>query len=162
MTKIKEQKIPEEVTSKRKKGARGKTVITDPNTGELIPVTIYGNSEEFQDTGFVKHFQVFTKAIINDKDMASKAIRLLFWITEQLEYDQIDFYMYDEEVAKELNVTTRTIANWKKTLIQKQIIKKTKPNIYIINPACVAVGKANSLINEWNKYKEENIEESEE
>jgi len=64
--------------------------------------------------------------------------------------------MYAPDVAKELNVSERTIRNWRNTLIKKGIIRKIKPNLYQINPACVFKGTGHSLLNEFKNQQKEN------
>jgi hypothetical protein len=116
--------------------------------GELHDILLIGAPEEF-DKNFTKIFHAFTEALIDDKEIASKAIRLLFWIMTQIETGSIEFYMYPPEVAKELKVSDRTIRNWRNTLIKKGIIRKIKPNLYQINPACVVKGKGHTLLDEF-------------
>jgi len=140
------------VDKKRKKSSiLGKAETYDPRTGEVLDVMLLGLSNEFTDKNFTKVFHAFTKALIQDEDIAGKAIRLLFWILDQLKYGSIEFYMYPEDISKEIKVSRATVYNWIKILTDKNIIRKIKPNLYQINPACVAYGQAHSLINEWNK-----------
>jgi hypothetical protein len=121
---------------------------TIDENGELHDILLIGAPEEF-DKNFTKIFHAFTEALIDDKEIASKAIRLLFWIMTQIETGSIEFYMYPPEVAKELKVSDRTIRNWRNTLIKKGIIRKIKPNLYQINPACVVKGKGHTLLEEF-------------
>jgi hypothetical protein len=116
--------------------------------GQLHDILLIGSPEEF-DRNFTKVFHAFTEALINDEEIAGKAVRLLFWIMTQLETGSIEFYMYPPEVAKELNVSDRTVRNWRNSLVRKGIIKKVKPHIYQLNPACVVKGKGHTLLDEF-------------
>jgi len=122
----------------------------NPDTGELHEILLVGNPEEF-DRNFTKIFHAFTEALIGDEEIAGKAIRLLFWIMKELENGSIEFYMHAPSVAKELNVTERTIRMWRNTLEKKGIIRKIKPNLYQLNPACVVKGKGHTLIDEFRQ-----------
>ncbi len=135
-------------------GKRGKTFnkqqTIDPITGEIKNILLIGNPEEF-DKNFVKVFHAFTEALIKDEDIAGKAIRLLFWIMKQLENGSIEFYMHYSVIKEELGISTDTYYRWKKTLESKGIIKKVRPNIYMINPACIVKGKGHTLIEEFRQ-----------
>jgi hypothetical protein len=135
-------------------GKRGKlfkkTHELDAETGEIKDILLIGNPEEF-DRNFTKVFHAFTEALISDTDIAGKAIRLLFWIMKELETGSIEFYMHIPDVAKELGVTDRTIRSWRNTLVKKGIIRKIKPNLYQLNPACVVKGKGHTLLDEFKQ-----------
>jgi len=135
-------------------GKRGKTFnkqqTIDPKTGEIKEILLIGNPEEF-DRNFTKIFHAFTEALIKDDDIAGKAIRLLFWIMSQLEQGKIEFYMHYSLIKEELGISTDTYYRWKKTLEKKGIIKKIRPNIYMINPACVVKGKGHTLLDEFKQ-----------
>ena len=143
-----------EIETKKRGKLFSKQQSIDPKTGELKEILLIGNPEEF-DKNFTKVFHAFTEALIQDEEIAGKAIRLLFWIMKELETGSIEFYMHNEEVAKDLKVTKRTIINWKKTLKNKGIIKKVKPNIYMLNPACIVKGKGHTLLDEFKKNSNE-------
>ena len=135
-------------------GKRGKLFskqkAIDSYTGEIKEILLIGNPEEY-DKNWVKVFHAFTEGLLRDEDIAGKAIRLLFWIIKELEMDRIEFYMHAPTVAKELNVTERTVRTWRKTLEQKGIIRKIKPNLYQLNPACVVKGKGHRLLDEFKQ-----------
>ena len=135
---------------------RGKTFAKqqaiDGYTGELHEILLIGNPEEF-DRNFTKVFHAFTEELLKNDEIAGKAIRLLFWIMKELKNGSIEFYMYPEDVAEELNVTRATIYNWRKTLEKYGIIRKIKPNLYQLNPACVVKGKGHTLLEEFRQPK---------
>jgi hypothetical protein len=116
-------------------------------------VFIIGNPE-FVDSSFVKFFFAFTKEIVDDENLAGKAIRLLFWIIKKLEYGKIQFTMLEKDVTKELGISSKTFYRWRKTLIEKRIIIPIARNIYAINPSKIFRGKAHPLLDEWEKLQE--------
>jgi len=143
-----------ETINKIKTKKRGKTFnkqqTIDPKTGEIKDILLIGNPEEF-DKDFVKIFHAFTEKLIEDTEMAGKAIRLLFWIMKQLENGKIEFYMHYSIIKKDLRVSTDTYYRWKRTLENKGIIKKISPNLYMINPACIVKGKGHTLLEEFKQ-----------
>ena len=143
-------KMIEKIDTKKRGTKFSKQQAIDPYTGELKEILLIGDPEEF-DKNFVKVFHAFTEALISDTDIAGKAIRLLFWIMKELETGSIEFYMHPQDVANELKVSERTIRNWRKTLENKGIIKKIRPNLYQLNPACVVKGKGHTLLDEFKQ-----------
>ena len=143
-----------ETINKIKTKKRGKTFnkqqTIDPKTGEIKDILLIGNPEEF-DKDFVKIFHAFTEKLIEDTEMAGKAIRLLFWIMKQLENGKIEFYMHYSIIKKDLRVSTDTYYRWKRTLENKGIIKRISPNLYMINPACIVKGKGHTLLEEFRQ-----------
>ena len=148
----------DEIKTKKRGKTFNKQQTIDSNTGELKEILLIGNPEEF-DRDFVKIFHAFTEALISDADIAGKAIRLLFWIMKELDNGRIEFYMYPQDVANELQVSERTIRNWRKILEQKNIIRKIRPNLYQLNPACVVKGKGHTLLDEFKKPLNEDMED---
>jgi len=143
----------ETIETKRKGKLFNKQQTIDPSTGELKEILLIGNPEEF-DKNFTKVFHAFTEKLLEDEDIAGKAIRLLFWIMKEIEHGSIEFYMYPADVAEELKVTRMTIYRWIKTLTEKGIIRKIKPNLYQLNPACIVKGKGHTLLDEFRQNTE--------
>jgi len=117
--------------------------IINQETGEIEQrkVRVWDEYEKSLDKDFVKVFDAFTKDLLLDEEISGKAIRLLFYIASILEYEKDTFYLSPSEVAKELNVTERTVYYWLKTLLKKKIILKTeRRNWYKINPFCIYRG----------------------
>ncbi len=137
-----------ETIEKKKYVAR--TQVIDPETGEFVNVTLFGQNGEFRDKDFSKMFHAFTAALVEDEEIAGKSIRLLFWIIKQLKHGEIHFYMSEKVVKKDLGIAKQTYFNYRNTLIKKGIIRKVDSALYMINPACVAVGKAHELLDIWN------------
>ena len=148
----------DKVETKKRGKTFNKQQTIDSNTGELKEILLIGNPEEF-DKDFVKVFHAFTETLLEKEDIAGKAIRLLFWIMKQLENGRIEFYMYPQDVADELGVTRVTIYNWIRTLNKYRIIRKIRPNLYQLNPACVVKGKGHTLLDEFKKPLNEDMED---
>jgi len=142
----------ENIDTKKRGRSFKKQQTIDPNTGELHEILLIGNPEEF-DRNFTKIFHAFTEALIEDEDIAGKAIRLLFWIMKELENGSIEFYMDYKTIKKELGIGETTYHRWKKTLEKKGIIRKIKVNLYQLNPACVVKGKGHTLLEEFRQPK---------
>jgi len=143
------------VIRKRKYEYMGEIQAEEPLTKNPIQLRVFGKTNEFVDVGFTKVFNAFTQELISDSDIAGKSIRLIFWIANNLEYNNIIFYMDSEEVAEELGVSKRTIFNWIKKLREKKILKKLNTNLYMINPKNIAVGQAHQLIEMWENAEDE-------
>jgi len=143
----------EQIETRKKGKIFSKQQTIDPITGEIKEILLIGAPEEF-DKNFTKIFHAFTETLIEKEEIAGKAIRLLFWIMKELNNGSIEFYMHPQDVAIELKVTRVTIYNWIRTLTKYRIIKKIKPNLYQLNPACVVKGKGHTLLDEFKKGRE--------
>ena len=148
----------DEIKTKKRGKTFNKQQTIDTDTGELKEILLIGNPEEF-DKDFIKIFHAFTEALISDADIAGKAIRLLFWIMKQLDNGRIEFYMSYPILKKELNIGKATYHRWKKTLELKGIIRKIGTNLYQLNPACVVKGKGHTLLDEFKKPLNEDMED---
>jgi transposase len=71
----------------------------------------------------------------------------------QLKNGSIEFYMHYSVIKEELRVSTDTYYRWVRALIKKGIIKKVRPNMYQLNPACVVKGKGHTLLEEFRNPK---------
>jgi len=144
-----------EMVNKIETKRRGKTFAKQQaidEQGQLHDILLIGNPEEF-DKNFTKVFHAFTEALLKDKEIALGPIKLLFWIMTQVETGRIEFYMHYSIIKEELGVSTDTYYRWVKSLTKKGIIKKVRPNIYQLNPACVVKGKGHTLLDEFRNPK---------
>jgi hypothetical protein len=120
--------------------------ILDNVTGETIAfdIRILGTEKSFkkEKKKFFKFMNVFAEEILMDKELSGKAIKLLFWILKQLDFNETTFILSAEYVVKDLGVTRRTYYYWKKVLEKKGIIKKITGDLYTLNPNCVFYGHA--------------------
>jgi len=143
------------IKTKKRGKVIGKSQGIDPVTGEYKEFLLIGEPKEF-DTDYAKVFHGFTEKLLQDVDLAGKAIRLLFWIMKELEQGSIEFYMHHSVIREELGVSRDTFYRWKKTLEEKGLIKQIRPNIYQLNPACVVRGTGHTLLEE---FKQPRLEE---
>jgi len=138
--------------------------VIDNRTGEVVSedAMFFGRSP-YVDKGFKKVFIGFLKDIVLDKEIAGKAIRLLLYIIENLRKNDLEVYLYYEDVCEELGITTKTYYNWLNVLLEKGIIEKTKrPNIYRLKPYSavdgyedIAIKKTYAKDNKNKEYKDE-------
>ena len=145
MKKYNELKI--ETTKRGKTFSKQQTI--DEN-GELRDILLIGSPEEF-DKDFIKVFTGFTESLLKDKEIVGKSIRLLLWIMTKLKNGSIEFYMNYSVIKEELEVSKTTYHYWVKSLTNKGIIKKIRPSLYMINPACIVRGKGHTLLDEFKK-----------
>lgn len=99
-----------------------------------------------------KFFDSFDKSLLLDDEIGKKAIRLLLYISSNLNYDEDTIYLSPSEIAKELNTTDRTVRLWKKILIDKKIILKTeRRNWYKVNLKCIYKGTVRQKVKNRGK-----------
>jgi hypothetical protein len=122
---------------------RTKLPIVNPATGEIFDVIAYVYGEDKpKDTGFIKVFHVFTKAVLADKDIMRGAFRLLLYImTEKLETNKLSFYMTEKEVIEKLDISRATYYTWLKTLLTKEYIVRLGTNLYTLKPYTAIIGR---------------------
>jgi len=138
------------IETRRKGRTFAKQQSINPDTGELHEILLIGNPEEF-DRNFTKVFHAFTEALIEDNEIALGPIKLLFWIMKELETGSIEFYMHYSIIKEELGVSRDTYYRWLRVLTKKGLIKKVRPNIYQLNPACIVKGKGHTLLDEFRQ-----------
>ena len=99
--------------------------LVDPKTGEIlkIPTRIWIPRGP-RDKCFVKVFDFFWEKVLRDKDIAKSAIRLWFWVVDNLDWNQTEIEIKPKEVARDLNVSDRQVLNWIKRLCEKGILNK--------------------------------------
>ena len=115
--------------------------VLNETTGELIPVRVVALREKLGDKAFAKVFNAFTRDLIENEKLAGKAIRLLFYILDRLDYNELLVFLKPEEVIKELKISRATFFLWRKALIEEQILLPTKlKSVYMLNPNKVFVG----------------------
>jgi len=125
-----------------------KYTIVDKETGEVVADdAMFIGRKAFIDKGFRKIFVGFLRDIVMDKEIAGKSIRLLLWIIENLRNNDLEVYMYWQDICEELNITQGTYYSWLKTLLDRKIIEKTKkPNIYRLLPFSAVNGQMGKAI----------------
>ena len=105
--------------------------LVDPETGEVINVLMIGKKREFYDKGYAKFFLAFLEDIITDKTISGKAITLILYIAQKLDWNTKEVYLYQPVVCEELKISKVIYYLWLNKLIDKGIIAKTgKKYIY--------------------------------
>ena len=141
-------------TKKRyRKRYKGNAKIEEEKVKE-VNLFVIGEPDEV-DTNFTKIFTAFTMRLMRNEKIVGKAVRLLFWIMDNLKMNSLEFYMSWRSVCNDLNISKDTYFKWKKILEEERIIVKLDTNYYMINPACVVKGKGHRLIDSFRKKVEE-------
>jgi len=125
-----------------------KYAIVDKETGEIIADdAMFVGKKAFVDNKFRKIFVAFLKDIMLDKEIASKAIRLLLYIIENLKANDLTIMLYYKVVCDELNISEKTYYRWLDILLKKGIIEKTEiPNVYMLKTYSAVNGQMNKAI----------------
>jgi len=106
-----------------------KKEVIDPNTGEIIEAVAF--IPEYKDKDFAKIYKLFSKKLLEDLGTINGEAKLLFWfIAKTLELPtQSDLWIpvkYDE-VAKELNVSKRSVMSYFRKLLELGYIEQFSP-----------------------------------
>ena len=132
--------------------------IIDKETGEIVveDALFIGKKPQYVDRGFIKIFIAFLKDIVEDKDIAGKSIRLLFYMLEQLDYNTYTIRIIPKYAQEALGITKDTYYRWLNTLIEKGIIDKVDTYTYQLNPYVAVKGySGKALNNDLDKAQEE-------
>ena len=110
--------------------------IIDKRTGEIIEenLILIGKKPKYIDKGFIKIFVAFLSDIIENQKIAGKAIRLLFYMLEQLDYNSYTIKIIPKHAQKKLKITKDTYYRWINDLIKEGIITKIDTYTYKLNP----------------------------
>jgi len=120
-------------------------LLVDKYTGEVKNIRLVVLNPH-RDKGFFKVFNAFSEDLLQDKELLGKPLKLLIYILNKLDVNEIVFYLSPAKASRELNVSRRSIYNWLKALIDRDIIIPTaERNIYLLNPAKVIVGKLETI-----------------
>jgi hypothetical protein len=110
--------------------------IINLETGEILAEqVIIGKKPTVVDKNYVKVFVTFLQDVVVDEDIAGKSIRLLLYIMQKVDWNNLEFYLYHKQACKDLDINKTTFYRWLDTLIEKDYIEKTdKKYIYKIKP----------------------------
>ena len=116
--------------------------IINKKTGEIIEdnLLLVGRKPKYVDKGFIKIFIAFLSDIVESQKIAGKAIRLLFYMLENLDYNSYTIRIIPKYAQKELKITKKTFYNWLDTLIEEEIITKIDTYTYKLNPYVAVKG----------------------
>jgi len=129
--------------------------VIDKITGEVVQndILFIGKNPKYVDKGFVKVFVAFLSDVVENTKIAGKAIRLLFYMLEQMDYNTYTIKIIPKYAQETLGVSRETFYNWLDALIEEEIITKIDTYTYRLNPY-VAV-KGSSYKATINDIKEE-------
>jgi len=122
--------------------------VIDKETGEIVQdnVLFIGRKPKYVDRGFIKIFVAFLSDIIEDDEIAGKAIRLLFYMLEQLDYNTYTIRIIPKYAQEELRIGKMTYYRWLNTLIDKGIITKVDTYTYKLNPYVAVKGNTKKAL----------------
>ncbi len=116
--------------------------LINKRTGEIIEdnVLFIGRKPYKVDKGFVKIFVAFLKDIVEDDEIAGKAIRLLFYMIEKMDYNSYTITLIPKYAQEDLKIGRDTYYRWINTLIKKGLITKIDRYTYQLNPYVAVKG----------------------
>lgn len=100
--------------------------VVDERTGEIVAekFIFFGRPKKHYDKNYIKVFTCFLDSIVEDDEIAGKAIRLLFYLISKLDYNSLIIKVIPQDAIKDLNVTKDTYYRWFNTLQKKGLIRK--------------------------------------
>ncbi len=110
--------------------------IIDKETGEVIEeeVLFFGKPNKHVDKGFIKIFVSFLDSLMTDKEIVGKAIRLLLYMINKMDYESLRVIMYPEDAMRDLKISRITYYRWLEILEKKECIKRIRNHTYEIKP----------------------------
>jgi len=122
--------------------------VIDKETGEIVQdnVLFIGRKPKYVDRGFIKIFVAFLSDIVEDDEIAGKAIRLLFYMLEQLDYNTYTIRIIPKYAQEELRIGKMTYYRWLNALIDKGIITKVDTYTYKLNPYVAVKGNTKKAL----------------
>ena len=122
--------------------------IINKKTGEIIEdnLLLIGRKPKYVDKGFVKIFIAFLSDIVENQKIAGKAIRLLFYMLENLDYNSYTIRIIPKYAKEDLKVSYDTLYRWLETLIEEGIITKIDTYTYKLNPYVAVKGNRHKAL----------------
>lgn len=119
--------------------------MVDPITGELQTFILIGH--DFEDTDFVKLPFVSLELIMDDKDLAKSAMRLLsFIIRHKITFSNYTFALsYEYDIKGNLEMSEKQYHNAINKLIKKDLLIKIGRGRFMLNPRRIRYGRADQL-----------------
>ena len=118
--------------------------LVNLDTGEvLVERTLFiGKNPRYLDRGYVKVFTAFLSDIIETDKIAGKAIRLLLYMLENLDYNTLEIKIIRQEAIERLNIDPATYHRWIKDLVDFGIIEKKNRYTYVLKPYTFVKGSS--------------------
>lgn len=121
--------------------------LIDPMEGEEYMVYLVGKSLN-TDKNFAKVFVAFLEDVVADEEVSGKAVRLLLYAINQLDWNSLEFWLDPEQVMRDLGIGKRTFYRWLSILLKKGYIKRVKTHRYRFKPYSVVVGSMRKVKDE--------------
>lgn len=119
-----------------------KYAVIDKGTGEVVidNFLLVGRKPYTVDKGFIKIFVGFLKDIVENKKIAGKSIRLLFYMLDNMDYNSYTIRIIPKYAQEELKISEDTYYRWIKDLVEEGIITKIDRYTYKLNPYVAVKG----------------------
>lgn len=123
-------------------------LIVNQETGEVVAENFifFGKPKRSWDKNYIKVFTAFLDSIVEDDEIAGKAIRLLFYMMGRLNYNSLTVEVIPSKAIKELGISRDTFYRWIDTLEKKEIIEKVDRYTYRIKPYLFIKGDTSKTI----------------
>jgi len=123
-------------------------MVVDKETGEVVinDFMMVGRKPKYIDKGFIKIFVAFLSDIVENQKIAGKAIRLLFYMLEQLDYNTYTITLIPKYAMEDLGVSRDTFYRWLNDLIEERIITKVDTYTYKLNPYVAVKGNTKKAL----------------
>lgn len=116
-----------------------KKEVVDLETGEVY--TVISLIPEAKDQDFTKVFKLCSEKVLLDFKKTPGCVLLLFFIMNQLQYDDDRFYMHPKDAIKACGFSEKSFYTYVNLLIANQYIFKTdRKHWYRINPEMIFRG----------------------
>lgn len=142
--------------------------IVDQETGEVVAQNFifFGRPNRALDKGYIKVFVAFLDSALEDDQIAGKAIRLLFYLMKNMEYNNPIVKIIPRYAIRELGISKKTFYIWLKVLEEKSFVRRIDTYTYEINPYHFVKGQSGkameNLIDETTeRYKEQKTKKTE-
>lgn len=122
--------------------------IVDQRTNKVVAENFifFGKPKKPIDKGYVKVFTAFLDSVIDNEEIAGKAIRLLFYMMRELDYNSYTVTVIPRYAIKELGVHKVTFYRWLETLEKHGIVQKVDTYTYKIKPYNFVKGDSRKVI----------------
>ncbi|ACM61832.1 replication/maintenance protein RepL [Caldicellulosiruptor bescii] len=130
--------------------------MVDPETGEVQTFILIGH--DFEDTDFVKLPFISIKLIMEDKDLAKSAMRILSYIVQhKISFNNYTFALsYEYDIKGNIDMSKKQYHLAIKKLIEKDLLIKIGRGRFMLNPRRIRYGRADQLRkfeSEYDKIK---------
>ncbi|MEM4238628.1 MAG: helix-turn-helix domain-containing protein, partial [Nitrososphaerota archaeon] len=122
--------------------------MVDQRTNKVVAENFifFGKPKKPIDKGYVKVFTAFLDSIVDNEEIAGKAIRLLLYMMKELDYNSCTVTVIPKYAVKELGIHRDTFYKWVRALEKHGIIQKVDTYTYKIKPYNFVKGDSGKII----------------